>query len=773
VLVQTTSARPVRLAVDIGGTFTDLQIFDARTGTLASLKTATTPEDPSLGLIFGVKEAARRHGFALADVGYLLHGTTIATNAVLERKLPAGALVTTANFEDVLEIGRHYRREVYAINPQPPPALIPRDRRIGIDERVRADGSIATALTERALAELAERLAAIDVAAVAVCLINSYRNPAHERRIAEHLAQTLPHLRIACSNDVSPEIREYERTSTTVLNALLMPVVADYLERLVRRMAQEQFSPTLLLVQSNGGVCSAATAARQPVRLLLSGPSGGAAACARLAAALEADHLVGIDMGGTSFDVSVIRDRRVTLNMQGDIERMPVRLPMVEIRSIGAGGGSLAKVSPGGRLTIGPISAGARPGPACYGRGGSEPTVTDANAALGRLDPKGFLGGEMALDIAAARAAIDSDVARPLEMPIEAAAEGILALTNTNLGAAIRLSLFEKGLNPREFALAAFGGAAGLHALAVADELGISRVIFPANAGTLSAFGILHSDLTHDLVRSRVAEAMPAAVDLLAPLVRGLVAEAGASLDADAVPIDARCVELSADMRYRGQAFELTVPLAGSRWDQGALDALLADFHAMHRQRFSYADPGAAVEIVSLRAAAIGRLTTPAGFARARNGGLCPRRKREVRLDGAWQRLDVWRRDAMASGQQIRGPAIIEEDYTTVLITGGWTCLRRDDGHLIATRDITDSGISSASCPRRNGVRAMWSSRTIPTPADSTCPTSRRSRQCFAPAAASDSSARFVTTSTSAAPRPAATARARPRFSRRGFASRP
>ena len=685
--MQTTSSRPVRLAADIGGTFTDLQIFDARTGALASLKTATTPEDPSVGLIVGVKEAARRHAFALADVGYLLHGTTIATNAVLERKLPAGALVTTANFEDVLEIGRHYRREVYAINPQPAPALVPRDRRIGIDERIKADGSIATALTDRALAALVERLAALDVAAVAVCLVNSYRNPAHERRIGEHLAAALPRLRISCSSELSPEIREYERTSTTVLNALLMPVVADYLEQLARRMAQEQFSPTLLLVQSNGGVCSPATAARQPVRLLLSGPSGGAAACALLGAALGADDLVGIDMGGTSFDVSVIRNGRVTLNMQGDIERMPVRLPMVEIRSIGAGGGSLAKVAGGGRLTIGPMSAGARPGPACYGRGGSEPTVTDANAALGRLDPKRFLGGEMALDVEAARAAIDRDVAKPLGLTIEPAAEGILALTNANLSAAIRLSLFEKGLDPREFTLVAFGGAAGLHALAVADELGLRRVIFPANAGTLSAFGILHSDLSHDLVRSHVVEVTRATADLLAPLVRELIADADASLDADGLPIDARRVELAADMRYRGQAFELTVPVTRSGWDQDSLDALLADFHALHRQRFSYANPGAAVEIVSLRASAIGRLTVPATAAQVRNGKPRAPRKRDVRLDGVWQEIDVWRRHGMANSHEIRGPAIIEEDYTTVLIAPGWTCLHRDDGHLLAVRD--------------------------------------------------------------------------------------
>jgi N-methylhydantoinase A len=698
--VHSTRARPVRLAADIGGTFTDLQILDGHTGALASLKTPTTPEDPSIGLMVGIKEAARRYGFALADVGYLLHGTTIATNAVLERRLPPGALVTTANFEDVLEIGRHYRREVYAINPPVPPTLVPRDRRIGIEERIRADGSVATALSERALAKLVEQIAALDVATVAVCLVNSYRNSVHERRIAEQLASALPHVRLSCSSELSPEIREYERTSTTVLNALLMPVVADYLDQLGRRMAQEQFFPALLLVQSNGGMCSAATAAREPVRLLLSGPAGGAAACAQLAAALGADHLVGIDMGGTSFDVSVIRNARATLNMQGEIERMPVRLPMVEIRSIGAGGGSLAKVAAGGRLTIGPMSAGARPGPACYGRGGSEPTVTDANAALGRLDPENFLGGEMQLDVGAARAAIERHVAKPLGLAIDAAADGMLALTNANLGAAIRLSLFEKGLDPREFALVAFGGAAGLHALAVADELGVRRVIFPADAGTLSAFGILHSDLMHDFVRSQVVQVTDATVDLLAPLVRELLIEADASLDADAVAAGARVIELAADMRYRGQAFELSVPMNGPRWDRNALDALVEDFHALHRQRFSYANPGGEVEIVSLRASAIGRLAAAAPAAQARNSRSRSREQRKVRLDGKWQEVAVWYRDAIASGDEIRGPAIIEEDYTTVLMTPGWTCLRREDGHLIATRDPS---------PDRGGWSPDWS----------------------------------------------------------------
>ena len=589
-MVTAGDAAPVRIAVDIGGTFTDLQIFDARTGAISSLKTPTTPEDPSIGLMTGIKAAAARDGFALDDIGYLLHGTTIATNAVLERKLPRGALVTTARFEDVVEIGRHYRRDIYALNPQVPPTLIPRDRRIGIAERIRADGSIEVPLTPAALQGLAARLDGLDVASVAVCLLNSYVNPEHESRIAEHLAKARPALKVSCSSALNAEIREYERTSTTVLNALLVPVIAGYLDKLARRMRAERCTPRLLLVQSNGGVCGTETAAVEPVRLLLSGPSGGSAACALLGQVLGEANIVGIDMGGTSFDVSVVRDGRVNLVAQGEIDRMPVRLPMVEIRTIGAGGGSIAKVRPGGRLTVGPESAGSRPGPACYGNGGTEPTVTDANIALGRLDGESFLGGGMRLDGAAARIAIDEHVARPLGLTLEAGAEGLLAVTNANLGAAIRLSLFEKGLDPRDFVMIAFGGAAGLHAVAVADELGIARVVFPESASTLSAYGILHSNLAHDLVRSQVLPAGRESLPTFAAMAEDLLADAQARLDADAVPAADRQIELAADMRYKGQAFELTVPATGTQLDETALDGLIAGFHDIHRQRFDRRD---------------------------------------------------------------------------------------------------------------------------------------------------------------------------------------
>ena len=557
-------SRPVRIGIDVGGTFTDLQIFDARTGAISSFKTLTTPEDPSIGLMTGIRQAAQHKGFALADVGYLLHGTTIATNAVLERKLAKGALVTTARFEDVIEIGRHYRREIYSLSPRVPPTLIPRDRRVGIEERIKADGSVETPITTAAIEQLIQKLDGLEVMAVAICLLNSYLNPRHESAIAEAIAKTRPALKVSCSSTLSPEIREYERTSTTILNALLIPIVSGYLDKLAARMRAEGFNPRLLLVQSNGGVCSAETAAQEPVRLLLSGPSGGSAACALLGRLLGEANIVGIDMGGTSFDVSVVREGRVNLIMQGEIDHMPVRLPMVEIRTIGAGGGSIAAVQPGGRLQVGPESAGSRPGPACYGRGGTKPTVTDANLVLGRLDGESFLGGEMRLDSDAARTAISAEIAKPLDLSAEAAAEGLLVVTNSNLGAAIRLSLFEKGFDPREFAMIAFGGAAGLHAAAVADEIGVKRIVFPESASTLSAYGILHSNLAHDLVRSRVYAARPESLAALKPMVDALIAEAHARLAADAVPAGDRQIELAADMRYEGQAFELTVPARAS-----------------------------------------------------------------------------------------------------------------------------------------------------------------------------------------------------------------
>jgi N-methylhydantoinase A len=672
--------RPVRIAVDIGGTFTDLQILDARHGRVVAWKTPTTPADPSEGLMTGVREAAERFGFALSDVGMLLHGTTIATNAVLERKLARGVLLTTAGFEDVLEITRHFRRDVYGLAPDPLPCLIERDMRLGVPERLRADGSVETPLGD--VSAVIARLKVLQPEAIAIGLLHAYANPAHEVALRDAVRAALPDVPISLSSEISPEIREYERLSTTVLNALLMPVVQRYLARLEARVGEGGFAPRIFLVQSNGGMCSLRRAAEQPARLLLSGPSGGALAAERLSRRLARPNLVAVDMGGTSFDVSVVQDHRIGLVTQGEVDRLPVRLPMVEMRTIGAGGGSIAAVDASGRLTAGPRSAGARPGPVCYGRGGTLPTVTDANAVLGRFDPDFFLGGAMALELDAARAAMAEHVGKPLGLPVEEAAEGVMRVTNVNLASAVRLSLFEKGLDPRDFALLSFGGAGGLHATEVADELGITEVIFPREPGTLSAYGILFSDLVQDLARSRLLPAEPAALPEIETTIAGLRAEAIARLDADGVPQEMRATEISADLRYHGQAFELLVP-----WPEAPdLPALLTRFHAEHRARFSYAAEDEKVEIVTLRMAAIGRLPKPAEAAPTPPATRTTPGTRQVWQQGGAAAWPVWRREALHGADVIEGPAIVEEAFATHVISAGWRAGLDPEGAVIARK---------------------------------------------------------------------------------------
>jgi N-methylhydantoinase A len=674
-------SKGVRIGVDIGGTFTDLQILDERTGALNNLKTPTTPEDPSIGLMTGIDEAARRFGFEPADIAYLLHGTTIATNAVLERKLARGVLVATEGFRDVLEIGRHVRRDVYGLKPKREEALIPRDRRVTVAERIRADGSVELALERPALAATIEAVRVLDPQTIAVSLLNSNVNPAHERELRDALVAEFPDVPVSISSEVSPEIREYERTSTTVLNALLIPVVRSYLDRLARRMVERELKARLLLVQSNGGVCSADIASRQPVRLLLSGPSGGALAALRACERLGTGNLVGIDMGGTS----IVQEGAVTVMTQGEIDGLPVRLPMIEIRTIGAGGGSIASVDAGGRLTVGPRSAGARPGPVCYGRGGTLPTVTDANLVLGRLDADFFLGGALALDVPGARAAVAAQVAQPLGLDGDRAAEGILTLTNASLASAIRLSLFEKGLDPRVFSLLSFGGAGGLHAIEVAEELGIGEVVFPADASTFSASGILHSDIVHDLASSRVMPAVPDSLPEIARACAELRRQGEALLEEDGLAREARQVSLAVDMRYHGQAFELVVPWGEPEPNSSDLERLMASFHDLHRQRFSYSNPGDPVEIVTLRATATGRLPASDATRAATGGEARGVQRRRVFLRGGWREIDVHFRGELRA--PIRGPALVEEEYTTVFVADGWTCGPGEGGDLIARRE--------------------------------------------------------------------------------------
>ena len=669
----------IRASVDIGGTFTDVQLLDPARG-VWDFKAPTTPADPSEGLIAGLRGAAARAGVQAEAIGMILHGSTIATNAVLERRLPKGALLTTSGFQDVLAIGRHMRRDVYALMAEDRPVLIPTDRRIGVVERIRADGTVETPLDLAQVARLAKRLVAQGVQTVAVMFLHGFRNPVHEQAAAQVLADH--GLVVSTSHETSPEIREYERASTTVLNALLKPVISDYLDRVESRLRAAGIQAPLYLVHSNGGIATPAETARLPVRMLLSGPAGGAMAVADLAGRHAADGLVGLDMGGTSTDVCVVRDGRVQETQAGEIDGLPVRLPMVEIRTIGAGGGSVARAETGA-LRVGPNSAGARPGPACYGHGGAAPTVTDANLALGLIDPDAFLGGAMRLDVTAAHTAL-ADVAAPLGLTAQDLAAGITDVANAAMADAVRLSLFEKGADPGDHVLVPFGGAGGLHACAIAEALDMRRILFPATASTLSARGSLASDLRHDLLVARLVIADDAALPGLARDVGDLRSRAEALLDRDGIAPDARRIEIHADMRYRGQAYELTTPWMADdrRVDAAALVDLRGAFHQLHQARFAHSAPGDPVEIVSLRARAIGLTRTPeltvAEAAQGQATGL-----RSVWLDGAWQDVPVHARGAIRF--PLDGPALIQEDYAILWIRPGWT-VAPAAGDLIAKR---------------------------------------------------------------------------------------
>ncbi len=681
------SSPHIRIAVDIGGTFTDLELRDGATGAAHSLKSQTTPDDPARGLCDAIAQARDTFGFANADIDLILHGTTIATNAVLTRDLPEGALITTAGFEDVLEIGRHARSDIYALRGPDRTLLIPRRRRFGAPGRIGAAGQEVRPLDMAALDVVIDRVADSGAAACAICLLNAFVNPDHEIAIRDRLLARCPGMAVSCSHDVSPEIREFERTATTVLNALLVPVIARYVTALRRRLADEGITAPVYLIQSNGGAISLDMAVRAPVKLLLSGPSGGVLAAERLAAALNAPNVVGVDMGGTSYDVAVVADGARTVVTQGEIDGLPVRVPMVEMHTIGAGGGSIAFVDVSGRLQVGPRSAGAVPGPVCYGRGGTEPTVTDVNLILGRLDAATFLGGRFALDLDGARNALQERIATPLNLDPDHAAAGILAVVNARLAASIKFALFARGLDPRDFALMSFGGAGGLHAIEVAQELGITRVIFPRDPSTFSAHGILQSDIQHDLSRTAIlplcAESLPA----LRQMAEDLRARGADLLKADGLPAGAQGTSLSADLRYRGQAFELMTPVPHGPLTAETLTDLRARFEELHRQRFSFDDPQELVELVTLRLTATGGLDAPdAPPPPVATAGQAPSRRR-VHVNGAWQEVPVLRQDSLTPGTPVPGPAVIEQPYTTMLISTGWTLTATESGDLIARQE--------------------------------------------------------------------------------------
>lgn len=663
------------IGVDVGGTFTDLYAFDQVSGQEYTYKTPSTPDDPSRAILSGLDALCSKEGIAAADIGRLGHGTTVATNALIQRRGAAVALVTTDGFRDLLEIGRQTRPKMYDLKADYPPPLVPRERRFEVVERVGPRGEVLTALSDAAVQSVVGDVAAADVEGCAVCFLFAFLNPDHERRIGDALRAALPDIHISLSSDVQPEIREYERFSTTVQNAYLQPVVTRYMANLRDGLAARAPQAAIGINQSSGGLMSVERAGDYPIRTALSGPAAGAVGAVHIGRLAARPNVITLDMGGTSADVCLIREHETEISNEQEVAGFPVRLPMVDINTVGAGGGSIAWFDRDGLLKVGPESAGAVPGPACYGNGGDRPTVSDANLLLGRLSPKGLLGGTMALDRAAAAAAIQP-VADQLDFTVEKTAHGILGIVVANMVRAIRAISVERGHDPRDFSLMPMGGAGALHAPDVARSLGMREIVVPPSPGILCAQGLVVSDLKEDFVVSGRYPVQDAALRDVARSVDGLAAEARRWAETSATDAVRHSLELSFDMRYVGQNFELRV---SSGTAEGALDGpavpdadvLCRMFFAVHDRNYGFHNPDDAVEIVNIRLTARGDLPKPQPV--AEDGGSTDdpvaTEIRSVWFDGDTAvDSQVFDRSALRPGQTVPGPAVIDQLDATVLV---------------------------------------------------------------------------------------------------------
>ena len=656
------------IGIDVGGTFTDVVVADSSGGVIIA-KAATTPVDQSDGVLEGVSLAARRLGLTtaalLAGTLRIVHGTTVATNALLEGKAARIGMLTTAGHRDVIEMREGLKPERYNLRMAPPAPLVPRHLRLPVQERMRPDGSVETPLDDASLNDAIEQLARAGVDAVAICFLHAWCNPAHEQHTAEAVRARLQHAYVTASSDVLPQIKEFERFSTTVANAAVGPVIRNYLGRLQARLAESGYGGELLVILSHGGVASVTEATRLAAGTALSGPAGGVAAAVALARDGVARDLIAFDMGGTSTDIALVRGGQPILSDGKSVANARIALPSLDIVTLGAGGGSIGHQDRAGLLAVGPESAGADPGPACYGQGGEAATVTDANLVLGYLDPANFLGGRRALDVPAAGAAVGR-LARGLGLEPHEAASGIHRLVNTKMADGVRIATVRRGVDPRGYTLLAFGGAAGLHITAVAAELGIARVVVPVAASVLSAWGMLNTDLRVELSRSQ-GQRNGIDVPALQQAFAAMEQEGRQRLSWFQGDI---AIRRSADMRYGEQVFEIAVPLDGLDWSSPGLPSAIEEaFHRAHEALYTYALRDQDVVLVNARLSVTGRLPAAAATAAAEGDKTeaGPKGTRRIYL-GDWNEVPVYDFAALAADQAIAGPAIVESDTTTVLL---------------------------------------------------------------------------------------------------------
>jgi N-methylhydantoinase A len=661
------------IGIDVGGTYTDLVAID-QSGRTVFAKSPSTPVDQSVGVMAGLEELSRRLKLPLAEMlkttDRVVHGTTVATNALLERKGAKVALLTTEGHRDVIEMREGLKGDRYDLRSPPPEPLVPRELRFGVKERIKPNGDIAIALDDQSVSDAVAAIRRSGATSVAVCFLHSYLNPLHEIAAVERLAHELPGLSISRSSDVLPQIKEYERVSTTIVNAYVGPLVRHYLTNLEQRLVETGFKGSLFVILSHGGMAPVEEASRLAAGTVLSGPAGGVSGGKRCADLLGIPDLVPFDMGGTSTDISLISDGRASLSADGMLAGQRIALRSLDIVSIAAGGGSIASVDAGGTLRVGPESAGSVPGPACYGNGGAAATVTDANVVLGYLDADAFMGGKRPLDRAAAEAAVDR-VAASLGLSRLEAAAGISRMINLKMADGIRLMTLRRGVDPRRFALLSFGGAAGLHAVEVARELDIRRVIVPIAASVLSAWGMLTSDLRYEVSRTHYGAGARISVDEVRSLFGQLEQQATGRLRSwfgGAV-----ATERSAEMRYGEQIFEIDVALNDLDWNAANLVDQIEDrFHRRHEDLYTYASPGQEVVFVNARVAAIGQVA-PAGqdVRPASSSAACLPRATRQAFFGKWCEVPVYSLESLAPGQSLQGAAIIEAETTTIVVDVG------------------------------------------------------------------------------------------------------
>lgn len=674
-----------RVGIDIGGTFTDFVIVDTVSRTIRLEKTATTPQN----LWQGIETGFQQLHLPLAEIAQVAHGTTVGLNTLLERRGDPTGLITTAGFRDAYEIGRGARPDAYNLFFRKPVPLVPREHRLEVRERIGADGAVVTPLNEADVAAAVEHFRRHAIHSIAICFLHAYRNPAHEIRAAEIVAELYPEALISTSSSLVREWREYERISTTCINAYIMPRTSRYIEHVTAALAAGGYRRPFFVNQSSGGVLSVEAAKTKPVTTLMSGPAGGVVAAAHAGQMEGFENIISFDMGGTSTDVCVIYEGQPRITVDAVIDRHPVMVPMIAVHSIGAGGGSIATLDAVGALNVGPHSAGAEPGPVCYGRGGTQPTVTDANLVLGRMAPPAFLPNHLQPDTQAARAAIQRRIGQPLALDTVEAAAGIIAIVNVKMSMAVRSITVQRGLDPKDFVLCAFGGAGPMHACWIARELHIPRVMVPLAPGQFSALGILLSNIRHDFVRTVSADPASFSPAFLTQRFAAIEAEARAVLDAEGVAAADMTFVRSLDARYVGQEYTVNVPVPAGAFSTAVIQAIQESFHTSHQRIYGHASPDEPIELVNLRMAAVGSLPTvelpavAAGEPNPPREALAGETQTCFAADDGYVRCPVWERQKLRAGNQIAGPAIIADPGATTVLPPGFTCTVSVHGHLL------------------------------------------------------------------------------------------